>query len=132
MLVIEGPLFDARMAERNLGIFEGLTAEECGLSYPAAFEAFAALDEGYAIPGGESRAEHLRRGLAWLEEAVVHAEVLAVTHGGMIDFLYRMAIGMPLHDGRIHGSHNASLTAFAVEWPRLRLLEYSAPLEPAA
>ena len=41
----------------NLGIFEGLTADECRRAYPDAFEAFAVLDEEYAIPGGESRAE---------------------------------------------------------------------------
>lgn len=128
-LGIGGLVPDARIAERNLGIFEGLTADECRLSYPEAFEAFSVLDADYAIPRGESRAQHLQRVLAWLEEAVSYREVLAVTHGGTIDFLYRMADGMPLHGGgQIYGSMNASLTTFVVEWPDLRLLGYSASL----
>ena len=115
---------DVRIAERNLGVFEGLTDSECEKQHPRAYKAFKLLDADFVIPGGESRSEHLSRVLAWLEEAARHNNVLAVTHGGTMDFLIRLGTGIPVHGGEeIYGGANASITTFQVDWPDVQLLE---------
>src|SRR5262245_50382616 len=120
---------DARIAERNLGIFEGLTAAECRERFAEDFAQFAAFDEAYRIPGGESRGQNLARVMSWLEEANVHRSVLAITHGGTLDFLYRLAHAHPVHGGaEIFSGGNASLSEFEVDFPHVRLVGFDRPL----
>ena len=107
-------------------MFEGLTDSECESQYPEAFRSFRLFDADFVITGGESRADHLSRVLAWLEEAACHNSVLAVTHGGTMDFLYRLGTGIPIHGGeRIYGGANASISTFQVDWPEIQLIDYS-------
>ena len=102
-----------------------LTAAECQVRFPRAYADFMRLEAEPAIPGGESRGAHLARVLAWLEEVAARDRVLAVTHGGVIDFLERLALGQPLHGGEFYGGANLGLTAFEVTWPTLRFLSFS-------
>ena len=128
-------VLEPRLAERRLGHFQGLTPDACATRHAASFAAFSRFDADYVIPGGESRAEHLARVLEWLEETCrfTSGRVLAVTHGGVIDFLYRIATEHPLHGGdRIFAGENASLSSFEVHWPRVELLEFSTPLAARA
>lgn len=128
-LRIEGYVEDARLAERNLGVFERLTVAECRERYPREFERFRLLDDDFVIPGGESRAQHLERTLAWLEDASRYESVLAVTHGGTIDFLYRLGSGLPLHGGdKVYAGDNAALSRFRVTGPEVELIMSSVPI----
>jgi len=129
-LGIVDAILETRIAERNLGVFEGLTPEECRARYPEAFSAFLAFDADFQIPGGESRAQNLARVVAWLRDCACHRRVLAVTHGGTVDFLYRLASGACVHGGReIFAGDNASVSMFEVSWPEVRLVDYSVPLD---
>jgi len=120
---------EPRIVERRFGIFEGLTAAECAARYPAEFARFRAFDADYAVPNGESRAENCARVVAWLRDAADRRHVLAITHGGTIDFLYRLSVGMALHGGdRIYSGGNATLAIFDVDWPNVRLVDFDAPL----
>jgi broad specificity phosphatase PhoE len=123
---------EPRIAERGLGVFAGLTSDECASRHREAFEAFLAFDADYTIPEGESRGGHLARVLSWLEQIAQckAARVLAITHGGTIDFLYRMAMAQPIHGGdEIFGGSNATLSRFEVEYPVIRLITFAASLE---
>ena len=125
-------LVDPRLAERHFGIFDGLPVEECRDRYPEEFEAFKRLDADFAIPGGESRAQHLARTVDWLREVGVHARVLAFTHGGTIDFLHRLGSGHPLHGGdQVFAGPNAAISEFDVSWPRVSMVRHGVPLAPA-
>jgi broad specificity phosphatase PhoE len=120
---------EPRIVERGLGIFEGLTAEECRARHPDEFVRFLEFDADYRIPDGESRADNLERVTSWLEEASRFERVLAITHGGTIDFVFRLATGHTLHGGeRIFAGANAALSEFEVEWPAVRLVEFARPL----
>lgn len=90
-------ILEPRLAEQDFGVFDGMTADQCRRTYASEFEAVRLLDADFVIPGGESRAQHLDRVLAWLRDVVHHQHVLAATHGGTIDFLYRLGAGEPLH-----------------------------------
>ncbi len=120
---------EPRIAERHFGIFEGLTAEQCRRRYPAEFELFQRFDADSIIPGGESRVLHLERVVEWLEEVSSYRHVLAVTHGGTIDFLFRLGTGAPLHGGdQLFAGPNAALSEFEVSWPVVSLLEHGVTL----
>jgi broad specificity phosphatase PhoE len=130
-LGLSGWTLEPRIAERGLGVFQGLTPNECQSLYAEPFDAFQRLDAEPAIPEGESRGAHLVRVKDWLEEMSRAGlkRVLAVTHGGVIDFLYRMSGGHPIHGGeRIFGGENLALSSFEVVWPRVRLITFSEPL----
>ena len=124
---------EPRLAERHLGIFEGLTPEQCRRRYPADFEAFQRLDADFIIPGGESRAQHLERVVEWLVEVAIYPRVLAVTHGGTIDFLFRLGTGGVVHGGdELFGGPNAALSVFDVSWPAVSVVEHGVLLVPEA
>ncbi len=123
---------EPRLAERNLGVFEGLTAHECRRRYPEDFAAFEVFDAKFRIPGGESRAEHVARVRDWLRDARRFERVIAVTHGGTVDFLYRMGTGQPMHGGSgIFGSDNAALSTFEVSGAAVKLLAFNQRLASA-
>src|SRR5262249_40906406 len=121
------------------GIFEGLTADECRTRFASEFARFVTFDADFVVPGGESRAQHLQRIVVWLRDVAIEFgggvgaashRVLAITHGGTIDFLYRAAIGVPLHGGqRIHSGEHATLAIFEGDWPNVRLVDFDAPLD---
>ena len=120
---------EPRIAERNLGIFEGLTASDCRARFAEEFSRFQAFDADFAIPKGESRAQNLGRVLSWVEEVSGFDTVLAITHGGTIDFLYRIGTGLPLHGGdKIYSGSNAAISSFEVSWPKIHLVNYDVSL----
>lgn len=134
-LGLESWVVEPRIAERGLGIFQGWTGDECAERFPEDFKAFQAFDADFAIPGGESRAQHLSRIMDWLEEVAGAARgpVLAVTHGGVVDFLFRAASGRSMHGGDgLFGSENLTRTSVEIVWPHLQLLEFSQALAARA
>ena len=69
--------------------------------------------------------------MSWLEHVAGDGadRVLAITHGGVIDFLFRLASGRPLHGGaEVFGGDNLGLSTFDVAWPDVRLIAFTAEL----
>jgi probable phosphoglycerate mutase len=50
------PIYDARMRERNIGAWQGLTLEEMRAWYSEEYQQLLADVDRFCIPGGESRA----------------------------------------------------------------------------
>jgi probable phosphoglycerate mutase len=106
---------DARLRERSFGIFEGLTQAEIAARYPEELRRFQSRDPDYAMPGGETARAFHDRCLACLTEiAERHAggEVVVVTHGLVLDAVYRAAHAMPFEAPRAVPLLNASLNIF--------------------
>ena len=129
-LGLSGFTADARLAERGLGILRGLTAAQCLKRFRAEFERFNEFDPDYCIPGGESRGAHLARVLAWLEDvrASRARRTLAITHGGVLDFLRRLGAGDPIHGGVFNGGALLARSRFEIIGPDLRLISFAEPL----
>ena len=113
---------DARINERHFGDFTGLTSEEMAEADADAFARLTQWDRDFAPRGGESRGMQLAKVMAWLREIEDFDAVLAVTHGGVIDFLYRMATDEPMHGGRIFAGPNVALSSFEIDWPKVTML----------
>lgn len=106
---------DPRLRERRFGIFEGLTYTEMGERHPQEWQRFQSRDPDYAIPGGECAREFHTRCLACLTEIAERHEggqVVVVTHGLVLDALYRTAHGLTLDIPRPVPLLNASLNGF--------------------
>lgn len=134
-LGLSGYQIDGRLSERSFGIFEDLTPAECRTRYRDEFDAFVRFDAEYRPEGGESRSEHFARFYDWLKEQheAGLARVLAITHGGTLDFLYRMAKVLPLHGGdQIFSGPNAALSTFKITLPEIALMSFGHPLTRGA
>jgi probable phosphoglycerate mutase len=107
------PIALAQLRERALGVFQGLTSAECERAHPEDYRRFHARDPEHAMPGGgESiRAVYERVSGVFEQLAGKHAggRVLVVTHGGILDALYRHVTRMPLDQRRDFPIYNASL-----------------------
>jgi len=93
------PRYDERLRERRLGIFEGLTEPEIVERYPAEWALFRERDPDWVVPGGESARERSERTVSFLEELAARhlgETVAAVTHGGVLDGLFRFVVGLSL------------------------------------
>ena len=107
---------DPRLRERRFGIFEGLTHEEMSTRYPEEFARFRSRDPDYAMPGGESARAFRARCLECLcEIAQRHhgGEAVVVTHGLVLDTLYRAAHDMAYDAPRGVPLLNGSLNVFS-------------------
>ncbi len=103
------------LRERNFGIFQGLTAAEGEARHPQAYVHYLARDLDYDFETGESLrqfAARVERAVHWLMQHHAGQTVAAVTHGGVLDVLYRRATGRPLHTPRDFAIPNCSLNWF--------------------
>ena len=109
------PVVDPRLRERRFGVFEGLTAEEIRARYPVEHARFTSRDPDYEVPGGESARAFTGRCLGCLSEIAERhpdGEVIVVTHGLVLDTLYRAAHGLAHGAPRPVPLINASLNVF--------------------
>jgi len=105
-----------QLRERHFGIFQGLTAAEGLQRHPEAHARYKARDPDYDFETGESMRAFAARVEAVVEELThLHPNqtIAAVTHGGVLDILYRKATGRPLHTPR-----DFSVPNFALNWFR--------------
>lgn len=106
---------DPRLQERRFGIFEGLVAAEIVSRYPEEHARFSSRDPDYEVPGGESARSFTRRCLGCLAEIADRhrgGEVVVVTHGLVLDALYRAANGLDHGAPRPLPLINASINLF--------------------
>jgi probable phosphoglycerate mutase len=92
-----------QLRERNFGIFQGLTAAEGAQRHPEAHARYVARDPDYDFGNGESMHAFIARimaGVDWIVRQHPGETVCAVTHGGVLDILYRRATGRPLQTPR--------------------------------
>ncbi|MEO8037683.1 MAG: histidine phosphatase family protein [Betaproteobacteria bacterium] len=118
---------DARLRERHLGIFQGLTGTEAALQHPDDWRRFKTRDADHDLRGGETLRQFSARCVACVSElAADHpgATLLIVTHGGALDVLFRHATGLPLEAPRTFTLLNASLNTFEIQAARWTVLHW--------
>ncbi len=109
---------DARLRERNLGIFQGLNGEEIKQQFPEEYRRHRNLDPDYVIPAGESVNQQIERNILCLSEiAEKHFgdSIAVVTHGGVLSGLFRHTFSIPSCAPRRFEFMNASLNVFNYE-----------------
>ena len=100
------------LREQHFGMAEGLRAEEIKARHPRAWEDWLLFNADLGMPGGESTRQFHARVMAALSAiARQHAgrTVLVVTHGGVLDMVWRTAQGLGLDGPRQSEIPNAGL-----------------------
>jgi probable phosphoglycerate mutase len=91
------------LRERHYGRCEGLIRSQVVDLYPDDARALRERHPDYVLAGGESLRQHQQRVLDCVNRlAETHAgqTVVVITHGGVLDLLYRRATGMALNAAR--------------------------------
>lgn len=106
---------DRDLRERSFGIFEGLTNVEIETRFPDHYAPFARREPDFVMPGGESARQFRARCVGCLERIAGRHEgdtVVVVSHGLVLDALYRTACDMALDVARGFPLLNCSLNTF--------------------
>jgi 2,3-bisphosphoglycerate-dependent phosphoglycerate mutase len=122
------PQIVPELRERHYGIFEGLTYTEIVARYPEAYARHKAREPRFAPAGGESLADLAVR-LNQIFDTIVrrHAgsAVAIFTHGGVLDILYRRAVGQPLHTPRDFAIPNTGINWIEASGDHWTLLSWA-------
>ncbi len=111
---------ESRLRERSFGIFEGLTLDEVAHRHPEAFAQWRGRDPEWLLEGGESGRQLIDRVLAAFNDIVERhrgATVAVVSHGGVLDVVYRAARALPWQAPREHQMLNASINRLSASAP---------------
>lgn len=108
---------DAGLRERCYGALEGLRYPEAAERFPEAYAALMERAVDYRYPAGVHAAETMREFYARAVHALTQilgrsgalARIAIVTHGGVLDCIYRFANQLPLEQARSCDIFNASI-----------------------
>ena len=122
------PVLESALREQHFGVMEGMRVPDIKAQYPQAWEQWLHFDADYAFEGGESiRAFHAR------VLGVVHTlaqrhrgqTLVVVTHGGVLDMVYRSALGLPLSGPRQSEIPNAGINRVRLQGEAIEILEWA-------
>lgn len=108
---------DAQWREQSFGVVDGMRVDDIKQQHPDAWAGWLRFDEDFAMPQGEStRQFHARVMDAVQRLASAHPQqtVVVVTHGGVLDMVYRTARALGLGGPRESDIPNAGLNRVRV------------------
>ena len=113
------------LRERHFGRREGLTLAEVALRYADDARAMATRDPDYGAPqGGESRRQHAERVLGCVARLLDDRRgqtIVVVTHGGVLDVIYRRAQGLSADSPRDYAIPNAGINWLTIDGERWQI-----------
>ena len=114
---------DSRLRERSFGVFEGLTRDQIEALDAQAFARWQTRDPAYAMQGGESLIGLCARVRDSLESIASETtgSVIIVTHGGVLDAIYRLAANLALDAPRSWQLLNSSINEIEIDGRSWRL-----------
>ncbi|MFN4004941.1 MAG: histidine phosphatase family protein [Hylemonella sp.] len=128
LALAQEPVLQPALREQHFGVAEGLGAAELRQRHPQAWQAWLRFDPDFAFEGGEStRLFHARvlqavQTLAWQHEG---QRLAVVTHGGVLDMIWRTALRRPLAGPREADIPNAGLNRVRVHAAGIDILEWA-------
>jgi 2,3-bisphosphoglycerate-dependent phosphoglycerate mutase len=92
------PLLLPGLREQGFGVLEGLDAASAQREQPALWRGWLEQEADFAAPGGESQRQFYGRVLSAVQALVAQhsGRLFVVTHGGVLDMLWRSANGLSL------------------------------------
>jgi len=115
------------LRERGFGVLEGLNMDELDTLAPQAAAAWKSRDPLRALEGGETLGQFRARVVAAAEDIALRhpgERVLAFTHGGVLDVVWREASGLPLNAPRDALLLNASINRVGLDGGRWHMLAW--------
>ena len=108
-------IIEERLRERSLGIFEGLTMIEIEEKYPEDALKYKSFDPEYIIPRGESLIQFSKRVTDCFRDLTlkhIGERIVIITHGGVLNQIFRFVVGLPLYAPRNYTLLNSSVNTF--------------------
>ncbi len=109
-------LLDPRLREQHYGLLQGYDRTRAREIDPGFFESLHKGDPDYAPAGGESRRQRHNRAVEALDDIARRhpgGRILVVSHGGIVDSLFRETLGIPHENPRQYSLYNAAINRFA-------------------
>jgi probable phosphoglycerate mutase len=106
---------DHRLRERGLGVFQGLSRDEIAVRFPNEAKRYYSRDPSYVVPEGESAMGRFLLALSFLDEIAPRyrgQNVVAVTHGGVVQGMFRHVTGVGFEAPRRFAIRNAAYNVF--------------------
>jgi len=100
------------LRERAFGVFEGLTIDEIAARYPSPFRMWRERDPLWRPESGESGQQLIDRVLASIGRLTrrhTGGRIAVLSHGGVLDVVYRAARALPWQAPREHQMLNAAI-----------------------
>jgi probable phosphoglycerate mutase len=124
---------DPLLRERNYGMLEGTTFAEVLERHPEEAAKIQSRDPAHAMQGGESQQTFYRRVVDAVSAIAVTehakrgdgAKILVVTHGGVLDMLFRAAYGLALDLERSCSIPNAAINRLTFDGGRFTVTAWA-------
>lgn len=122
------PQLEAGLREQHFGMVEGLRVPDIQQQHPGAWAQWVRFDEHYAFDGGECIRDFHARVLAavhGLGQRHAGQTVAVVTHGGVLDMVYRSARGLSLSGPRVSEIPNAGINRVRLRDGAIEILDWA-------
>ncbi len=122
------PRIEVALREQHFGLVEGLRVPEIQARHPQAWAQWVRFDADFAFAGGESTRQFHARVLAAVRALAQHhpqQTLVVVTHGGVLDMVYRSALGLSLSGPRESAIPNAALNRVRVSGESIEILDWA-------
>ena len=120
---------DAGLREQNFGRVDGMRVADIQARFPQDWRQWLMFEADYAFAGGgeSTRRFHARvlDTVHRLAAAHVGQTLLVVTHGGVLDMVYRSALGLPLDGPRQSLMHNGGMSRVRVGGGGIEILGWA-------
>ncbi|MDF1484264.1 histidine phosphatase family protein [Ramlibacter sp. H39-3-26] len=119
---------NAALREQHFGMMEGLRWQDIERDHPEAWAHWRTFGADSGMPGGETRREFHARVMAALRAlAAAHAgrTLVVVTHGGVLDMVWRTARGTGLDGPRQSEIPNAGINRVRLAGEAVEILQWA-------
>ena len=119
---------DRGLREQSFGLLEGMRVDEIRAQHPDVWAQWVQFQPGYAIPGGESAQQFHARVMHAIQQLVAaHLEqtLVVVTHGGVLDMIYRTALALPLSGPRQSEIPNGGLNRVRIDGDAIEIVSWA-------
>jgi 2,3-bisphosphoglycerate-dependent phosphoglycerate mutase len=122
------PVLDAALREQNFGVVDGMRVPDIKARHPDEWAQWVRFDADYSFAGGESTRQFHARVMATVRALAARhrGQTLAVvTHGGVLDMIYRTARALPLSGPRQSEIPNAGLNRVRLDGDRIEIVTWA-------
>jgi probable phosphoglycerate mutase len=127
-LQVAGSL-DAALREQNFGIVDGMRVDDIKTQHPLAWDQWTRFDADWSFGGGAESTRQFHARVMGAVQRLVAAHpgqtLLVVTHGGVLDMIYRTVRGLDLHGPRQSDIPNAGLSRVRFAADAMDILDWA-------
>jgi probable phosphoglycerate mutase len=122
------PVTEPGLREQCFGQVDGMRVDDIKQQHPQAWAGWLRFEQDYCMPGGESTRLFHARVMAAVQRLVAahpQQKLVVVTHGGVLDMIYRTARSLALDGPRQSDIPNAGLNRIRVRDGGMDILDWA-------